>query len=231
MPAEILLRLEHPGALHATPDQVHGAACALMEQGEGQHTAQDKPFTAAVGRAQRATVLRLTWLSDGARPRLTQVSSVRLGATTARVADLHVTTVTYEALHATPTTRTAALSFRSPLMFRRDGRVVPLPDPALIVQSLGRRWNQFAPAHVVVPTEVLAALRQQVHLRRFVGGTETALHVHGTAATGFVGDAVLGLPATASESAAHALSVLGAAAPFLGCGASTTRGFGLVAAA
>ena len=231
MPAEFLLRLEHQGALLPTPDQVHGAACTLMEQGEGQHTAQDKPFTAAVGRAQRASVLRLTWLSDAQQPGLTQVPTVRLGATTARVADLLVTSVTYETLHATAATRTAALSFRSPLMFRRDGRVVPLPDPVLIVQSLGRRWNQFAPSHVALPPEVLTELRQQIHLRRFEGRTETALHVHGTAATGFVGDAVLGLPATASGSVAHALSVLGAAAPFLGCGASTTRGFGLVAAA
>lgn len=231
MPAEFLLRLEHHGVLLPTPDQLHGAACALLEQGAGLHTAQDKPFTAAVGQAQHASVLRLTWLSDGGAPAMAQVPSVRLGRTTARVSDLHVTSVTYEELHASPATRAVALSFRSPLMFRRDGRVVPLPDPVLIVQSLSRRWNRFAPPHVALPPEVLAELRQQIHLRRFEGRTETALHVHGTAATGFVGEAVLGLPANTSESAACALSTLSTAAPFLGCGASTTRGFGLVVAA
>lgn len=231
VPAEFLLQLEHDRALLPTPDQLHGAACALFEQEHGDHAAQDKPFTAAVGRAPHATMLRLTWLSDVSPPALTCVPTVRLGGATARVADLHVTTVTYEALHATSPGRTASLSFRSPLMFRRDGRVVPLPDPVLILQSLGRRWNQFAPAELAVTPDVLADLRRQVHLRSFEGRTETALHVHGTATTGFVGDATLGLPATVAQSSAHALAVLCAAAPFLGCGASTTRGFGLVAVA
>jgi len=78
----------------------------------------------------------------------------------------------------------------SPMYFSRNGRDHPIPDPVLIVGSLARRWNSWAPAALTVSDELRDQLCAAVLLADMQGGTVTI----GRNQIRFTGTVGLGLP-------------------------------------
>jgi len=66
--------------------------------------------------------------------------------------------------------RTVTLEFVSPTVFRSAGANVPLPLPALVFDSLARRWNQFAP--IAVPPELHRFAEEVMVISRYRLWTE-----------------------------------------------------------
>jgi len=115
------------------------------------------------------------------------------------------------------------LEFQSPTFFRRRDANYPIPSPGLILASLIRDWNAFAPEPV--PPEVAERLVEYTTARHL--NVRTVSVTAHSRTPGFVGRVTLHLP-RATEEEARWLSRLGELAFFSGVGAKTTLGFGLV---
>ncbi len=115
------------------------------------------------------------------------------------------------------------LEFQSPTFFRRRDANYPIPSPGLILASLIRDWNAFAPEPV--PPEVAERLVEYTTARHL--NVRTVSVTAHSRTPGFVGRVTLHLP-RATEEEARWLARLGELAFFSGVGAKTTLGFGLV---
>jgi len=125
-------------------------------------------------------------------------------------------------LMAAPPSADLPLEFLTPTFFRRKEANYPIPAPGLILSSLIRDWNAFAPEPV--PPEVAERIAEYTTARYLNIRTLSATAHSRT--VGFVGRVTLHLPKAAEEEARW-LSRLGELAFFSGVGAKTTLGFGL----
>lgn len=232
MPTAIDLDLRARSKVSALPDRLHGMACALFEGSGADHTAEDKPFTVWPLRKDDPDddrwLLRLNWLPDDPPPQgLPAPRHLRLGSTVLAVRQRHIHQCTYAEMAAGPPTGRAMLSFCTPTYFSRNGRSYPLPDPVLVYQSLYQRWNQRAPVPCRISEDMWAALRSEVIVGRVDIHTQAIPAAHRMAREGFVGDAVFSVR-TEEVAVRVTFAALTRAATFLGVGAQTTRGFGVV---
>ena len=114
------------------------------------------------------------------------------------------------------------------MYFSRNGRDHPIPDPVLIVGSLTRRWNSWAPTALSVPDELRERLCAAVLLADMQGGTVTAPVTADRDQVGFTGTARLGLLRRSDPDVGVAFGALMRFAELAGVGAQVTHGFGAV---
>lgn len=223
MPTQWTLTLTPPPPSAVLPSHLHALACALLESPAEDHTAQTKPFTAALA-GQRLT---LGWLDETSAPDMSARLSepVRLGAHTSRAALVDQRFEAYTRLTAAPPTRKVAVSFVSPAYVNQGGRQLPLPVPELLLAGLARRWEAFSPHPL--PGSALTEALESAHLARH--DIRSAVTGAGSSRrTGFVGQAVFGLSTRASRRAQRVFTTLWSFAAFAGVGAQTTHGLGHV---
>ncbi|WP_435110443.1 CRISPR system precrRNA processing endoribonuclease RAMP protein Cas6 [Nocardiopsis synnemataformans] len=225
MPTQWTLTPTSPLPSGTDPAHLHALACRLLETPGSEHTAQTKPFTAALDEGR----LLLSWLDEPTEPDLAAylAAPVRLGEHTLRLALTERRAQPYTRMAATPPTPRARVEFTSPAYVNRAGRQIPLPDPELLLAGLARRWAAFSPQPL--PPDAVTEVLESVHLARHDIRTQpvgTGRHQR----TGFVGHAVFGLPARASRAAQRAFAALWSFAAFAGVGAQTTHGLGHVRA-
>lgn len=231
---ELVLASERP--VHETADRLHGLACALLEGEGADHTAGAKPFTVwplrstAPGRSglPAQLLLRLNWLPDTPVPANHQRRpELRLGGTTLQILRRHERAVPYAALAAAPASSRVVLRFHTATYFSRNGRDFPLPDPILVFQSLARRWNAHCPEPLRIEAELTDRLLSELVVS--AAQVETTAHAaaHRQERVGFVGQVEFALLRGTGDTRAT-LAALAASAPYLGVGAQTTRGFGVV---
>lgn len=239
MPTAIDLTIRAGRETGPTITQVHGLACSLLEGPNADHQAQTKPWTAwpprsegkpHAGGSPAQLILRLNWLDDRTPPALAAElpDRVRLGGSWFPVAGVRFTRCSYEDLASGPPFRSARLDCHRPTYFSRNGRDLPMPDPVLVVRSLGQRWNAFAPGPLVIDTASLGALESSAVLTEMDGCTESVSEQGRALRTGFVGHCTIGLLSHSPQASVYHFSALIRAAEYLGIGAGTTRGFGVV---
>ncbi|MGH4021252.1 MAG: CRISPR system precrRNA processing endoribonuclease RAMP protein Cas6 [Pseudonocardiaceae bacterium] len=224
MPAAIEIDLLPEAGLVIYPARLHGAACALLEDGSAGHRAGHKPFSAGpVTGCGPVASWRLGWLRDGA---CVEPAWVRFGDSRCRVLEVRQQRASYAELACTEPARWAEVELVSPMYFSRNGRDLPLPEPVLMVRSALARWNAHAPPGLAVDEELSRTLVSAVYLREACGGTRRAPVSATMTQTGFVGTAVLGLTRAADERVARVVAALMTFAGIAGFGAQTTHGFG-----
>ena len=207
----------------------------LEELGRTIHASQGpKPFTTATMEAGNNFWLRFSFTQDaiyeaalyrawkflGQSP-FEQLPKGRIAAIFESAHDLSGKKSWHEITEAEPSAD-LPLEFLTPTFFRRKEANYPIPAPGLILSSLVRHWNAFAPEPV--PEEVAGRLIEHTTARYLNIRTLSATAHSRT--VGFIGRVTLHLP-KATEEEARWLSRLGELAFFSGVGAKTTLGFGL----
>ena len=207
----------------------------LGELGRSMHASQGpKPFSTAVIGNGDSFWLRFSFTQDAVykaaiyraweflgRPPFEQLPDGRIAAVFETAHELSGRK-SWEELREAASSADLPLEFLTPTFFRRKEANYPIPDPGLILSSLIRDWNAFAPEPV--PTEVAERLVEYTTARYL--NTRTLSATAHSRTVGFVGRVTLHLP-KASEEEARWLSRLGELAFFSGVGAKTTLGFGL----
>lgn len=242
MPTSVEIDVLAPRFIEIPEHRLHAIACDLVEgwsEGNGSdlHHSQDKPWTVWPFReASKPPVpagsvmlrLRLNWLEDFAPPdRLTHgmPSGLMLGKYHCDVVDRTYRLAEYRRLWRGPRSRTARLLFHRPTYFRRSGTDALDPDTFLVLNSLAKKWNAYCPPDLRLDPDEVRTL-QDVSALVMVDGAIERVNERGRGVrAGFVGEAVIetqGNPAV--------FSALMRAAEFLGMGAGTTRGYGVVEA-
>lgn len=230
MPLRWRLRLADP-VPPASPAQVHGLACRLLEDPHAPHTAQLKPFSAAGPYPDGPgadPALEVTWLDDARVPDVAarvNGGALFLGPDPLRVTGAERDAVRYTDLAAAEPRRRVRVRFTTPAYINRAGRQIPLPDPELLLSGLARRWSAFSP--LPLPEDALHALLAGVHVadHRI---RAVPVHIGPGRRVGFVGSVVFGLPSGADPAAARLLAALWHFAEYAGAGAQTTHGLGRV---
>ncbi|MDT0329348.1 CRISPR system precrRNA processing endoribonuclease RAMP protein Cas6 [Nocardiopsis lambiniae] len=223
MPTQWTLTLTPPPSEPVSPRHLHALACRLFETPADDHTAQAKPFTAAL--VDRRLVL--SHLDDPAAPDVPGEAdgTVRLGTDAFRLDPIDRRAEPYERLTAVAPAVKARVGFATPTYVNRSGRQLPLPDPELLMGGLARRWAAFSP--LPLPPESVAEALESVHLARH--DIRTRVVGEGSAQrVGFVGDAVFGMAGHPSPGARRVFATLWSFAAFAGIGAQTTHGLGHV---
>lgn len=233
MPHQWRLHLRPTSASYraaVTPAQLHGLACALLEDAGTDHHRQDKPFTITPltqhPNNPDLAELHLGWLDDTTVPAIHHLTGqrVRLGHQYFTVHAAHHTPTPYEALLATTApARRAEYDFRSATYFNRRGHWLPLPDPYLLLTGLIRRWQAFAPNqlpehHTKTLLEAAALSAHDIHTIPVDLGP--ALRI------GFTGQAAITLTSEADTETASTFAALCRYAQIAGTGAQTTHGLG-----
>ncbi|MFW6638522.1 CRISPR system precrRNA processing endoribonuclease RAMP protein Cas6 [Nocardiopsis algeriensis] len=233
MPTRWTLIPTSPLPTDVSPLHLHALACRLFETPDSDHTAQVKPFTAALAPASSgpepasAPHLAVTWLHDATEPDLVPhlATPVALGSHTTRLILAERRAEPYTRLAAAPPATKVHVEFSTPAYVNQGGRQLPLPVPELLLAGLARRWDAFSP-HPLPPGAVAETV-ESAHLARHDIRTRpvgSGRHQR----TGFVGSAVLALPSRASRPAQRAFTALWGFAAYAGVGAQTTHGLGYV---
>lgn len=215
-----------------SPDQWHGLACSLLAtHNDGSGPSKMAVWPTRVDPVDGASVVfRVNWLPDDA-PAPIQVergSQVRLGNARFTLRSIRSTRAPFARLAAQQPVREARLVFETPTYFSRNGRDYVLPDPDLVFGSVLRRWNAFTPQPLRIERELSDELLSSLVVKSVTQLTTVDVEAaHGSVRSGFVGDVTF---ATRSRSAdiQSRFAALAAAADYLGVGAQTTRGFGVV---
>jgi len=225
MPAVIELELAHQPGLVVYPARLHGAACALLEPPNRDHTAQQKQFSAGplVDLGGRIG-WTLGWLASQQPPPLP--TTVRFGQTSSPILAHRIEDSSFATLAATAPAWSAELEAVSPLFFSRNGRDHPLPDPVLILRSALNRWNHHAPSVLTVNDPAAHALLAAVHLADMQGRTVRANVSATMDQLGFIGTVRLALSQKADSPTAILFAALMRFAAIAGLGAQNTHGFG-----
>ncbi|WP_334144288.1 CRISPR system precrRNA processing endoribonuclease RAMP protein Cas6 [Rhabdothermincola sp.] len=169
MPTTVVLHVETGERLAAHPPfrQLHGLACQLLERQlePAAHRATVKPFAISplACRWDGTRAWQITWLPDEeVPPILERVVHGRLGDIPIVLVPEAMVHRSFRELHEAERGTAFDLQFRSPTWFSRSGIELVLPDPAVMLAGLARRWDELAPSPV--PAEVLGALARVVQV-------------------------------------------------------------------
>ena len=197
-----------------------------------------KPFTLAGLRADRETGAwrwRITLLGDRLlEPLLAggrSVGVLDLNGSEVPVAwsDIRVRTKQYDDLVSEATeARYLNVRFVSPTTFRQGRLDLPLPEPGAVFHSWLSRWNDFAPPHLRMSTELLDVVHEHVAVAR-IGQLHTQRHDLGRSSpVGFVGAVTFAITRARrlSRVDVRRLNALVDYAEFCGTGRKTTQGMG-----
>jgi CRISPR/Cas system endoribonuclease Cas6 (RAMP superfamily) len=203
-----------------------------------------RPFTIGVLEEKRGFYIRVTALDEETRATLLRATARLSEGATLTFGEGVVTApgysldapplagrATYGELARARFQTHASLEFVTPTAFSQGGDLglhLPLPVPELMLRSWGRRWNQFAPAALEIPEEMLAGLTARVGLAEARVETTTACLLPGKL-VGFTGAVTLEAlgPRRWSEGERAAFAALAAYSRYCGTGVRTTQGFGL----
>lgn len=196
-----------------------------------------KPFTVAPLRADRDSAWRwrVTLLEDvlwdplweGARA----VGNLDLDGrqVPVRWPDAQVTHRTYdELLTAIEPETYLRMAFTAPTTFRAGRLDAPLPEPGAVFRSWLSRWNDFAPPHRRMPTELLDVVHEHVAVAA-IENLRTERHDLGRSSpVGFVGRVtfVIARARRLNQADVWRLNALADYAEFCGTGRKTTQGMG-----
>lgn len=242
MPTSVEIDIIAPRFIEIPEHRLHAIACDLVEghlaeETSKRHRSQDKPWTVwpfrelslpGIPEGSVALRLRVNWASDSAPPdRLTHAmpSRLRLGSYQCQVLNKTYRLREYSRLLGGPRASAARLLFHRPTYFRRNGTDAVRLDPFLIFNSLARKWNNHCPSDLLLDWEDVKALQGASTLVILDGDVERVRERGRGVREGFVGVATM--EATAQEGL---FSSLMGAVEFLGVGAGTTRGYGVVEA-
>lgn len=119
------------------------------------------------------------------------------------------------------------MTFLSPTTFRTGNLDFPLPEPGAVFQSWLSRWNDFAPTHRRISTELLDMVRVSVAISAHQLWTEECDLGH-TQAVGFVGQVtyVIIRARRLDQALMWQLNALADYAEFCGTGQRTDQGMG-----
>ncbi|WP_076817372.1 CRISPR system precrRNA processing endoribonuclease RAMP protein Cas6 [Pseudofrankia asymbiotica] len=201
---------------------------AATSRGTSRLVSRREPSERATPAAPAVTTWRLGWLADDAPLPSWPPDTVRFGSRVVPVigADLH--RYSYAELAQGRPARGARLTMNTPTFFSRDGRDLPLPDPALAIGGLLARWNTYAPGPLRIGADDARALIEAVFLDGVWGASSEVELGHGLRQVGFVGQADLRLLAATSDYIATMFAALARFAAFAGVGERTAHGFGTV---
>ena len=228
VPAVFDLELSVPAGTQVYPARLHGAACAMLEDGSVAHTAQHKPFSVSplFEDSSGRTQWRVGWLATAEPPHIPE--AIALGPARCAVRRTEPQLVSFAELLTGRPLRHVELCFISPTFFARKGRDLPLPDPVLVMRSLASRWDAHAPSELALPTKELSALLDSVYLDEVTIESCRAQVSRTMWQTGFVGAVRLALTRAGDDVTAQMFTALARFAEFAGVGAQTTHGFGAV---
>jgi CRISPR-associated endoribonuclease Cas6 len=120
------------------------------------------------------------------------------------------------------------MAFVSPTTFRAGRLDAPLPEPGAVFRSWLSRWNDFAPPHRRMPTELLDVVHEHVAVAA-IDHLRTARHDLGRSSpVGFVGRVtfVITRARRLNQADVWRLNALADYAEFCGTGRKTTQGMG-----
>ncbi|MBL7517931.1 CRISPR system precrRNA processing endoribonuclease RAMP protein Cas6, partial [Frankia sp. CNm7] len=188
----------------------------------------DGPPDGALPGDGATTSWRLGWLDDRSAPPGWPPATARFGSQSREVTGAELTRRSYAQLAQGTPTRRVRVTMTTPTFFSRDGRDLPLPDPALAIQGLLTRWNAFAPGPLRIGAGDARSLVDAVFLDGVWGSSAEVELGHGLRQVGFVGHADLRLMAGTSDFVATMFTALTRFAAFAGVGERTAYGFGAV---
>ncbi len=129
-------------------------------------------------------------------------------------------------IRASTDERMITFEFKSPTVFERLNRQIPLPEPRLVWKSLADRWNDaFGATYPISPEFVdavenhLVVVCYHIHTQPFRQDSEITL-------TGFVGQVTFRIIGPVSPEFIKITNLLADFALFSGIGKKTTRGMG-----
>lgn len=239
MPTLIEMQLKASWTLQPNTTQLHGLACALLEDEHSDHLGHDKPFAIwpvhpVPGGSPEAWEWRVAWLPDTPPPASAVTAAVlRIGHVSCSVTESRQHRVTKARLADGQPLGSATVTFRSPTYFSQNGTDVVLPDPRLIAGSWRRRWNASLPDddRLAIDDEVWKETQRLLGLGAFSLRTEARDTGHGRDRLGFTGTATLRLARNAPVRVRKTFGMLVRFAGYCGTGAQTTHGFGATSVA
>jgi CRISPR-associated endoribonuclease Cas6 len=124
--------------------------------------------------------------------------------------------------------RCLQLTFITPVILRRSGLPMPLPDPILVFRHYLDCWNTFAPRELWVNVNLLDAIEFHLALTEHQLKTRRVVSIGKRAGIGFLGRATYEAMAWRKLGAEFlgTLHTLARLAEFCGTGELTTRGLG-----
>lgn len=220
-------------------DDLNRLACFLLEdEGNEAHRIQDKPFSVQpplVFDDGRRVEIVVNYLADDISV-IDRLES-RLHGRNGRSANIGVRTPlidpviavsgkTWIELAAAEPRSSISVRTLSPVLFRRNGRSLPLPDPRTVHSRLVQRWNHHVPNdRLLIPEEASRDLGDLCSLRSFK--IESAPIPDYKNYTGFTGSMNYVLH-TDDRLLQRAFSALWMFAEFVGLGSMTAHGLGAV---
>lgn len=217
----------------------HRLACILMEDPESTgHDDLDKQFSVTppwISQETSSVELSLNILSDDlllvdrARRRLatTNPNDLNLGRGVPLLDPvMEVSGVNWQQLADAEPRSVIRIETLSPVMFRRDGKTIPLPDTYLTITQLARRWNaHVGRSDLEIPPEWVKKLVHSATIKSH--DIRTRAEYAKSWKTGYVGE--VSFATTSDDAGLQGLfSTLFEFAEFSGIGALTTFGFGAV---
>jgi CRISPR-associated endoribonuclease Cas6 len=219
-----------PRWLHGAASTICGPAATGSAFSVGPLLAVDTSDAAAArppaDASATVTTWRLGWLDDGASPRAWPPAEAHFGSRALPVVGSEVERRSYAELARAVPARRVRLTMTTPTFFVREGRHLPLPDPALAVGGLVTRWNSYAPGPLRIRADDAKALTDAVFLDGVWGASAEVELGHGLRQTGFVGQAELRLLSGTTDYTATMFTALARFAGYAGLGARTAHGFG-----
>lgn len=218
---------------------LHRLACFLLEdEGEEAHLDQDKPFSVQpplVFDNGRRVEIVLNSLSDD----LSVVDRLesRLHGRDGRSANIGVrhplidpviavSGMTWIELASVEPRISVSVRTLSPILFRRNGRSLPLPDPRTVHSRLVHRWNLHVPDdRLLIPDAAGRDIGDLTSLRSF--RIESAAIPRYSNYTGFTGTMTFSLH-TDDRLLQRAFSALWWFSGFAGLGSMTAHGLGAI---
>ncbi len=235
MPTVITMRLKATWAVRPDTKQLHGLACALFEDTQGDHAGQHKPWAVwplRPGGSPEEWEWRAAWLPDSVPPVAAVTADlIRVGHVSCTVTESQQRRASHAVLASGPPLAAVTARFASPTYFSRNGADTVTPDPRLIAGSWLRRWNASLPDEdpLTISDSEWTAVSRSLLLAAFDLRTEPCDSGHGRHRLGFTGTATLQIARNAPPASRKILGALARFAEFSGTGAQTTHGFGATA--
>lgn len=212
------IRLEH----------LHAVASSWFDR-PGQHHAHSKPYAISPpSQGPTGTVVEIGLIGDDLTNQLLSHTGpgtrIRLGRSTTTLTKppQQTAAVPWTELAAPRTTSAWHLTFVTPLTFRRGNKFTPFPNPKAILGGLRAKWSTHAPPELRHITLDLATDPVWV---TDINGHNEIVTVNERTVSGFIGH--MRIESDTDHTTTENIDRLLRLAPYSGCGAHTTRGFGL----
>jgi CRISPR-associated endoribonuclease Cas6 len=128
---------------------------------------------------------------------------------------------------ASASERVITFEFKSPTVFERLDRQVPLPEPRLVWTSLVDRWNDAFGVAYSIPFEFIEVIENHVVVSAYHIHTQPFRQDDEIMLTGFVGQVTFRIIGSIAQEFIKITNLLADFALYSGIGKKTTRGMGM----